>query len=70
MLENPRFKGFVLEPETVSDAVVKNLLENKSGQINLPGRIAIWSCLRAFPLWLQFGLRNREGFEFKRIKGA
>lgn len=70
MLENPRFKGFVLEPGTVADAIVGNLLQSKSGQINLPGRIAFWSCLRAFPSWLQYGLRNREGFGFKKIQGS
>lgn len=68
MLENPRFKGYVLEPETVANAVVGNLLASRSGQINLPGRTGFWSYLRAFPLWLQYGLRNREAFEFKRIK--
>jgi hypothetical protein len=70
MLENPRFKGFILEPETVADAVVKNLLASESAQIMLPGRVAFWSLLRSFPLWLQYALRNREGFKIKMIQGV
>lgn len=70
MLENPRFKGFVLEPETVADAIVRALFAVESAQIILPGRIAFWSLLRLFPSWLQYSLRNREGFEVKRIRGS
>ena len=70
MLENLRFKGFVLERETVVHAVVRKLLAGESAQIILPGRIAFWSFLRAFPSRLQYGLRNRQVFEIKRIQGA
>ncbi len=69
MLENKRFNGFVLEAQTVADAILKNLFAGNSGQVILPGRIAFWSFLRALPAWLQYGLRNREGFEIKRIQG-
>lgn len=68
MLANPRFKGYVLEPQTVVDAIVENLLKSRSGQINIPGRVGFWSYLRAFPVWLQVGLRNREAWGFKRIQ--
>jgi hypothetical protein len=69
MLENERFTGFVLEAQTVADAILKNVFAGNSGQIILPGRIMFWSLLRAFPSWLQYGLRNREGYEIKRIQG-
>jgi uncharacterized protein CbrC (UPF0167 family) len=58
VLENPGFKLFVLEPETVADAVVKQLHSGNGGHIILPARYAITCGLRGWPSWLQELARN------------
>ena len=53
VLKNPNFKSFVLEPGTVVDAIVAQVLLGNSGQVILPSRFGIVSLLRGFPSWYQ-----------------
>ena len=52
------FGDFVLEPETVAEAVVQQILKGESAQIILPARLGMISSVRGWPSWLQEGLRN------------
>jgi hypothetical protein len=54
----PDFKEFVLEPETVAEAVVKQVLSGYGAQLILPGRYNPFTTIRGWPSWLQEGLRN------------
>jgi len=47
-----------LEPETVAEGIVKQVLSGHSGQVILPGFAAVTTFLRGFPHWYQ--LRTRE----------
>lgn len=53
------FNEFVLEPETVANAVVAQILKGESAQLILPGRygIAVPS-VRGWPSWIQESMRN------------
>lgn len=48
-----QFKQPVLTVEMVSEAVVRQIIQQKSGQVILPGRLTFISLIRAFPSWLQ-----------------
>lgn len=52
------FKDFVLEPDTVAEAVVEQVLSGYGAQLILPGRYNMVSLLRGLPSWLQEGMRN------------
>lgn len=54
----PGFGDFVLEPETVADAVVEQVLSGYGGQLILPSRLIPISGLRGWPSWIQEGMRN------------
>ncbi|PQE25533.1 Short-chain dehydrogenase reductase SDR protein [Rutstroemia sp. NJR-2017a BBW] len=58
MIAHPEFKDKVLEPETVTNAVVNQVLSGRSGQIILPGELSVLSTIRAWPSWLQTSFRN------------
>lgn len=64
--KTPLFEGYgndskflvpSLEPETVAEAIVKQVLTGSSGQVILPGFGAILTFLRGFPHWYQNRLR-------------
>lgn len=48
----------VLTPQTVSAAVVKQILTQSSGQVILPARLTTYSLVRAFPTWVQESARG------------
>lgn len=54
-----KWKEPMMEPETVVDAVVAQLLSGRSGHLILPSWLSFVSGIRGFPLWLQYSLRNR-----------
>jgi len=65
--KTPLFQGYnndskflvpTLEPETVAEAIVKQVLTGKSGQVIVPGFGAILTFLRGMPHWYQMRLRN------------
>jgi all-trans-retinol dehydrogenase (NAD+) len=47
-----------LEPETVAEGIVRQVLTGRSGQVILPGAGAMLTFFRGFPHWYQ--LRTRE----------
>ncbi|GFF97936.1 hypothetical protein IFM53868_09561 [Aspergillus udagawae] len=58
LLRKPGFNDIVLEPETVAETVVKQVLRGESAQIVLPGRLSwLLTTLRGFPSWLQEGVK-------------
>lgn len=48
-----------LEPETVAEAIVKQVLSGKSGQLIVPGFGAVLTFLKGLPHWYQLGLRSK-----------
>lgn len=51
-------KATLIEPETVADAVVAQILSRKSGQIILPASMTPAAGARGWPVWLQEILRD------------
>lgn len=58
LIADPKFTDFVLEPETVAEAIVDQVLSGKGAQLILPARLGLVSGVRGFPSWLQEGMRN------------
>jgi NAD(P)-dependent dehydrogenase (short-subunit alcohol dehydrogenase family) len=54
-----KFVAPTLFPETVADAVVRQVLSGESGQVILPGLGHVVSGMAGWPLWLQYGLRQK-----------
>jgi hypothetical protein len=48
-----------MEPETVSQAIVGQVLSGEGKQIFLPGRFALLPLLRAMPQWVRHGSRRK-----------
>lgn len=68
LLRKPGFNDIVLEPGTVADAIVEQVLRGESAQIILPGRLSgLLSTLRGLPSWLQEGVRNSKGKTLSRV---
>ncbi|KAF3360585.1 hypothetical protein VdG1_01545 [Verticillium dahliae VDG1] len=49
-----------LEPETVAEAIVRQILTGRSGQVIVPGAGASLAGLRAYPHWWQVRLRAQS----------
>lgn len=49
----------MLTPQDVSNAVIKQIVTQSSGQVVVPSSSQYLSRLRAFPLWFQEYLRNQ-----------
>jgi all-trans-retinol dehydrogenase (NAD+) len=49
-----------LEPETVAEAVVRQVMSGRSGQLIIPGAGATLAALRAMPHWYQINLRKKS----------
>ncbi|KAL4867835.1 hypothetical protein BDV12DRAFT_170663 [Aspergillus spectabilis] len=62
------FKQPILTPEMVSEAVVKQVLAQRSGQIILPGYYTPISMLRAFPNWIQEFARGVGCRDFIKLR--
>ena len=50
--------NLVLEPESVADAIVKQLHSGMGAQLVLPGRYWLATTVRGWPSWMQETLRN------------
>lgn len=48
-----------LHPETVAEAVVRQVLGGQSGQVIVPGLGNILSGIHGWPIWLQHGMRSK-----------
>lgn len=66
--KTPLFTGYqndspflipALEPETVADAIVKQVLSGKSGQVIIPGFGAMLTFFKGMPHWYQIRVRNK-----------
>jgi hypothetical protein len=57
-MQRPTFNEFVLEPETVAEAIVKQVLSGYGAQLIITGRYTPVTLLRGTPSWLQEGMRN------------
>lgn len=62
-----QFKQPVLEPEVVAEAVVKQILTQRGGQIILPGNKFVISLLRALPYWMQRSMTAPADKELKAV---
>lgn len=62
-----RFKQPLLEPEAVAEAVVKQVLAQRGGQIILPGNKFVISLLRAFPYWMQRSMTAAADKELEAV---
>lgn len=62
-----RFSEPILAPEVVAEAVVKQILAHRSGQIILPENRFFVSLLRAFPAWIQRGVSAQADREIKAV---
>ena len=47
----------IIEPQTVADAVVKQVAGARGGQVYLPASVGLVSILRGLPNWVQEGFR-------------
>ena len=48
----------MIEPETVADAIVKQLHSGMGAQLVLPERYWLATGVRGWPSWMQEGVRN------------
>lgn len=55
---NSKFLVPSLEPETVAEAIVKQVLTGRSGQVIIPGFGSVLTFFRAMPHWYQLKTRN------------
>ncbi|KAF5665970.1 short-chain dehydrogenase reductase [Fusarium heterosporum] len=67
--QNTDFLMPPLEPESVADAVVKQVLSGRSGHVILPGTGAILSALRMLPDWYTIPTRAKAQSFMKNFSG-
>ncbi|KAE8442819.1 hypothetical protein EG329_002791 [Mollisiaceae sp. DMI_Dod_QoI] len=76
--KTPLFQGYyneaqflvpTLEPETVAEAIVKQVLSGSSGQIILPGFAALFTLFKGFPHWYQIRTRAKGEKIMKKWHG-
>lgn len=53
-----RSKAVQIEPQTVADAIVKQILSGRSGQVVLPSWMGFLSRIKGFPSWFQEVIRD------------
>lgn len=68
MLVDNKFNQPVMTTETVSRAVVKQILTQSSGQVILPANLSFYRLLRAFPRWLQEMARGIGSAPLKKMR--
>lgn len=62
------FKQPVLTVERVGNAIAKQILSGKSGQVILPERYWVASLVRAFPTWLQERVRSLASADLLHLR--
>lgn len=76
--KTPLFQGYsndskflvpALEPETVAEAIVKQVLTGSSGQVLVPGAGSFLTFLRGFPHWYQIRMRAAQDKNMIRWHG-
>lgn len=58
----------IMTVQKVADAICKQVLTQNSGQIIIPGRLAIASMVRGMPNWLQEHIHSKEAARFKAMR--
>ena len=58
----------ILTPETVSSAVIQQIMSQRSGQIILPKHLSVVSLVRGLPLWFQELIRGRISKSLARLR--
>jgi all-trans-retinol dehydrogenase (NAD+) len=58
VIDQPDFNEFVLDPATVAEAVVEQVMSGYGGQLILPARLGFASIMRGIPMWMQESARN------------
>ena len=53
LIENPGWNEFTLEPDTVADAAVSQVLKGESAQLIFPSRVSAATGIRGWPTWLK-----------------
>lgn len=64
-----RFVVPTLEAETVAEAITRQVLSGKSGQLTCPAGGAAMSALAAMPHWYQYGIRAKGKNHMPNFKG-
>lgn len=74
----PLFEGYknelpflfpTLEPETVAEAIVRQVLTGKSGQVIAPSLASVLPALAAMPHWLQHSVRKSSAKMMTKCQG-
>ncbi|KAJ9295978.1 hypothetical protein DTO271G3_5553 [Paecilomyces variotii] len=63
-----QFKQPIMDPEVVSTAIVKQIINQTGGQVILPSHASAASRLRAFPAWLQDIIRGQGSAAFLDLR--
>ncbi|KAJ5112911.1 hypothetical protein N7456_001445 [Penicillium angulare] len=58
----------IMTVDKVANAIVKQVLSQNSGQVLVPGHLAIARIVRALPTWLQEHVRSKESAKFKYMR--
>ncbi|KAJ5851831.1 uncharacterized protein N7529_011216 [Penicillium soppii] len=64
------FRQPIMTPQVVSDAICKQILTQRSGQIILPASQSVASMVRAMPTWMQEGVRAFASGALRRMRNA
>lgn len=62
-----KFRPAVMEVETVTDAIVAQIISGKSGQLILPPSVTPHTLIRSWPSWAQGTLRNLGSLLIKNV---
>lgn len=65
-----KFRPAMMEVETVSDAIVAQIISGKSGQLILPPSVTPQALMRSYPSWAQEILRNLGSQLIKHVSSA
>lgn len=69
-LTDAKFNQPVMTVETVSNAVVKQILTQSSGQVILPTNLSHFRLVRGFPYWLQEIARGIGSAPLKKMRDS
>ncbi|TLS28490.1 hypothetical protein PpBr36_01123 [Pyricularia pennisetigena] len=58
-----------MEPESVAEAIVRQVLKGEGGQVIIPGMGNILGALRGFPMWYQNRLREQTSILMTNFQG-
>ena len=68
MLTDAKFDPPIMTVETVSNAIVEQILNQYSGSVILPRNLSYYRLVRAFPSWLQEVARGIGSKPFLKMR--